>query len=119
VLGTRSPTEYVTVIPNVRTKLARDEREAENYGRFRLQRAVDKTTGWKPILHCFPECRAMSYWPPETRLTPLALLDRNKCLAHRIAGVLAERTIEPVVGELFEDVRSPTGRSRDGKDAGE
>jgi hypothetical protein len=52
-------------------------------------------------------------------LRPLALLDRNKCLARGITSILAERTIEPVVRKLFENVRSPTGRSRDGKNAGE
>ena len=45
----------------------------------------------------------------------LAFVDRDKLLANRRTDVGAQRTIEPVIGELFEHVSSPSAGSRDGK----
>ena len=53
-------------------------------------------------------CRSYSrLWP---------LIDGNHFLADRLAGVFAERAVKTIVLELFENVRAPTRRARDGED---
>jgi hypothetical protein len=45
--------------------------------------------------------------PVPPRLLPL--VDRNKFFAHRIAGIFAQRTIQPIVGQLLQHVCCPAG----------
>jgi hypothetical protein len=46
-----------------------------------IRRAVDKVTGWKPILQCFAECRAMF----RGRLQRLPRTQRGEAVAFKVA----------------------------------
>src|SRR6266404_7630055 len=54
---------------------------------------------------------------PHANLRPL--IDGNDFLTRRLAGVLAERAVKPIVFQLFEDVCAPSRTTGNGKNRGE
>ena len=56
---------------------------------------------------------------PEKAPRPLSLIDWNNLPALWIAGIFTQRTIQPVVSQLLQDMGRPARGPRDGKNTGE